>query len=92
MSVYVDPLMDHGWILQGGRKLSCHMFADTEEELHGFAESIGLRRAWFQGEDHKELGHYDLTLSKRRDAIRAGAVQVSRREAVNLWRRLKGSP
>lgn len=89
MSVYVDPLMQHGWKLQGRMQLSCHMFADTEEELHELAESIGLARAWFQERNQKRLAHYDLTLNKRRDAIRAGAVQVSRREAVNLWIKLK---
>lgn len=93
MSVYVDPLMNHGWKLQGRMQLSCHMFADTEGELHELAESIGLARAWFQAGIKGKIRppHYDLTMGKRRDAIRAGVVQVSKREAVNIWRKLKES-
>ena len=33
MSVYVDPLMQHGWMLGA----NCHMFADSIEELHAWA-------------------------------------------------------
>lgn len=77
MSVYVDPLVDWGWILRGRRVESCHMFADTEEELHEMASRIGMRRSWFQ--DHAKLPHYDLVASKRDQALELGAVGVSMR-------------
>lgn len=86
MTVYVDPLMDHGWILRGQAVRSCHMFSDALdlEELHRIAGRIGCRRTWFQAD--KRMPHYDLTLPRRQDAIGCGAVEVTRREAVEIWR------
>ena len=52
----------------------CHMVADTEEELHDMADEIGVARKWYQGD------HYDICLSKRKLAVEAGAVEVTRRE------------
>jgi hypothetical protein len=59
---------------------------DDLAELHAFAASIGLRRAWFQD---KVLPHYDVTDTKRVLAIKAGAQSVSWRETgrfVSGWR------
>ena len=84
MTVYVDALMNHGWVLHGRSTANCHMFTDGPlEELHALAESIGLRRAWFQD---KRVPHYDLTPQDRAAAIAAGAVEVDRRRAVEIWR------
>lgn len=60
----------------------CHMFADRSDcdELHVFARRVGLRREWFQGD------HYDLTPSRRAVAVQLGAKQVTREEAVAIWR------
>ena len=77
--VYVDPLCNHGWRLGP----SCHMYADTLEELHAFAARIGLKRQWFQD---KRLPHYDLTARRRAAAVKLGAIEHSRFEAVTLWR------
>ena len=41
-------------------------------ELHRFAQSIGIKREWYQ--DNPHTPHYDLTYGKRRQAIAAGAV------------------
>jgi hypothetical protein len=79
--IYVDSLVCYqiapkkgGERYFGNGKPSCHMATDGEpEELHRFAESIGLRRSWYQG---GRLGHYDLTPSKRRLAVAKGAVEV----------------
>lgn len=84
MAVYVDPLMNHGWVLRGRAVASCHLFADAVDELHALASRIGLKRAWFQ--DHR-LAHYDLTASRRELAIEAGAIPLGRAEAVAIWRR-----
>jgi hypothetical protein len=85
MTVYVDPLMDHGWILRGESVRSCHMFTDALdlEELHAIARRIGCRRSWFQ--EGKRMPHYDLTMLRRQEAIGCGAVPVTRREAVEIW-------
>lgn len=86
MTVYVDPLLDHGWILRGHQVRSCHLFSDELDlqELHELARRIGCRPEWFQD---KALPHYDLTLVRRQEAIGAGAVPVTRREAVEIWKR-----
>ena len=78
MSVYVDPLTDHGWRLGP----SCHMFASSEEELHAFARRIGMRRAWYQEE---RVPHYDLTQRKRALAVQRGAIELPRRAAYRYW-------
>lgn len=86
MTVYVDDAFIPA---QVGRISSrwCHMVADTEEELHVFAESIGLRRAWFQIPKAINLEsrsaqnwHYDVTEGRRAAAVEAGAVPVTSRE------------
>lgn len=70
--IYVDdavfPWKNYLW---------CHMFADTNKELHRFATSaLGLKRSWFQ--NHPLLPHYDITASKRALAIKRGAKAVDR--------------
>lgn len=71
--IYIDALKactpKKGWRWNS----SCHMFADSLEELHEFAERIGMRRAWFQ---NKKLPHYDLTANRRQLALRNGAIEV----------------
>ena len=87
MTVYVDVLMNHGWKLRGHPTKNCHMFTDGDiEELHKIAEAIGMKRSWFQD---KRIKHYDLHARRRQKAIELGAVEVSRREAVKIWRTLK---
>lgn len=77
MAVYVDDLntwTDKGLFAKG----SCHMTADTLDELHAFAVKIGMKRAWFQR--HRLAPHYDLTPSRRAVAVRLGAIEMSFRE------------
>ena len=83
--VYVDPLRDNGWRLRGNRTPNCHLFADTSEELHAFAERLGMRRSWFQ--DDPRLPHYDLTPARRAEAVRLGAREMTRRETGEHMRR-----
>ena len=78
MSIFVDPLRDHGWRLGP----SCHMFASSAEELHAFAHRLGLRRAWFQDE---RVPHYDLTARKRALALQHGAIELPMRAAYRYW-------
>lgn len=81
MGVYVDALIDYGWELGP----SCHLLADSEDELHDFAKSIGMKREWFQlGKN--QLAHYDLTKRRRQMAISKGAIQITREQ---LYERLK---
>lgn len=71
MAVYVDNAR-----IPYRRMLMCHMFADTKAELHAMADAIGLRRAWFQ--TGSVLFHYDVSLTKREEAIKRGAIPVDR--------------
>lgn len=82
MAVYVDDMMD---CVPNGKwrwTSNCHMTATSKEELHQFAAKLGMKRSWFQ--DKPRLPHYDLTKSRRAQAIRLGALPVDRRELVVL--------
>jgi hypothetical protein len=72
-AVYVDDAFvegDWGKWTGGG-----HMQADTPEALHEFAARLGLRREWFQSRPGRpDRDHYDLTRSKRDEAILLGAI------------------
>jgi hypothetical protein len=72
LTVYVDPIIAWGW-KPPFDKGSCHLTADTLEELHAFAARLGMRRAWFQ--DHPLCPHYDLTPGRREVAVRLGAKE-----------------
>lgn len=86
MSVYVDD-MRAGF----GRMTMCHMIADTPEELDYMADTIGVARKWKQYPGtHRE--HYDVCLSKRALAVKAGAVEVSQRELVQRMRAKESHP
>lgn len=87
MSVYVDTARN-----RFGTMIMCHMWADTAEELHAMAAAIGMRRAWYQAPDAPRpasFPHYDVCLSRRSQAIRLGAVEVCRAEAVRIRRAIR---
>jgi hypothetical protein len=73
-----------------------HLTADRPEELHQFASLIGLRRAWFQarcryGKCPERDGacrhfHYDVTESRRDQAIAHGAQAIDIRELGDIIR------
>jgi Protein of unknown function (DUF4031) len=67
-----------------------HLTADTREELCASAMRIGLRRDWLQTCRYDAncrpaarcvLWHFDVTDSKRRQALAAGA------QPIDLWQR-----
>jgi hypothetical protein len=97
MTCYVDPLVRNGWIMHGRAIANCHLFTDATDldELHDLAARIGMKRAWFQPSPPASVPHYDLTPGRRAAAIAAGAVDVDRRRAVEIWRtqrrQLKGA-
>jgi hypothetical protein len=55
---------------------------ESLDELHDFAEALGIPRRAFQGD------HYDLHEELRIDAVSFGATEVSSRELVA---RLRGA-
>jgi hypothetical protein len=71
MSVYVDDAVN-SW---RGRRWA-HLMADTLEELHAFAARLGIPRRAFQ---NKTSGaHYDVPTELREEALRLGAIAISR--------------
>jgi hypothetical protein len=61
--------------------------ADSLDELHEFAHTLGLKRAWFQA--HASLPHYDITVEARDVALIRGAVAADRRTLISRGRKLK---
>lgn len=90
MTCYVDPLLHRGWKMRGHFVKSAHLFTDAQDlaALHELAARIGMKRAWFQ--DHDRLPHYDLTASRRAQAVCLGAVEVDSRESVRILRKRLG--
>jgi len=90
MAVYVDNLVPCTPSKNWQYKKSCHLIADTDKELHAFAECIGLKRSWFQ--KNSSIDHYDLNASKRIQALRNGARQLNNKhmaKKIREARRLK---
>jgi hypothetical protein len=83
MAVYVDRARNP---YRG--MLMCHMVADTMEELHAMADRVGVSREHFQTGAH--LPHYDICHTKRRLAIRAGALEIDRHGLVKMMRERRG--
>ena len=78
MTILVDPAVwpwrDREW---------AHLVSDTSyDELHEFAERLGIPRKAFQGD------HYDVPTELREQAIVLGAMAVDSRE---LLARLKAA-
>lgn len=82
MAAYVD---DAVWPWRG--QLWCHLLADSLEELHAFAKSIGLKREWFQG--HTKYPHYDMNANRRVIAVKKGAIEIDKRTTIEKAKKLK---
>ena len=77
MGVYVDEPIYQRWGLRW-----CHLTADTTEELHAFASSLGLPRSRFQTKPGRPwVDHYDITSKRRERAVALGAVEITLRQA-----------
>lgn len=82
MSVYVDEAK---WAWRN--QYWCHMVADSIDELHAFADLLGMKRAWFQD---KRLPHYDMNAKRRERALKLGALQISsNRQLIDLSKALR---
>ncbi len=88
MSVYVDELTtvcvrSKRWPYSQ----SCHMVADSVEELHYFAGRMRLKPSWFQ--DQSSLPHYDLTKNFRLLAVKLGAIEIDVKKLGELMRKYR---
>ena len=85
MGVYVDEVRlaaPYGRNDKWPYKYFCHMVADSLDELFAMADQLSLDPKWFQHNERPWLAHYDLVKSKRADAIRLGAVEITAREWI----------
>jgi hypothetical protein len=82
MAVYVDNLVDYSW----RHGPSCHLIADSLDELMKFALEMGMRAEWFQP---RSSPHFDLTAAGREVAVRLGAIELTNREFVAKLRELR---
>jgi hypothetical protein len=74
--ILVDPAI---WPWRGHRW--AHLVSDESyDELHAFAEQLGIPRRAFQGD------HYDIPAHVRDEAIALGATPVDSRELVRRIR------
>ena len=85
MTVYVDDVRH-----RFGRMTMCHMWADSDEELHAMATTIGVARRWFQYPPKASWKHYDICLSKKALALQSGAVLTDKYGPVEHEARRKG--
>jgi len=71
MAVFVDTMR-----APFGRMIMCHMFADTDAELHYMAAKIGVNKKWHQCPPKASWSHYDICLSKKKLAMDLGAQEI----------------
>lgn len=83
-----DCVPNRRWRWNTVSHLSCDP-TDDLDALHRFAAGIGLKRSWFQPRGGI-MPHYDLSPGMRQQALRAGANELTTREAVvdliKAWR------
>lgn len=82
MSVYVDGLKPSIKNKNWKYNKSCHMVADSLEDLHAFARKINMPMLWFQ--NRLGMPHYDLTEGKRSEAVKAGAIEINDVQLVSM--------
>ena len=60
-----------------------HIVADTKQELHGFAKSIGLKRHFYEGV-RKGHPHYDITSSEIYQKVINSNIQIVNSRVILL--------
>ncbi len=97
MPVFVDDMR-----VPFRRMIMCHMFADTDDELHAMAARIGVARRWHQRPELVVLGvpvptpgmvaswsHYDISQGMRARALQYGAIAMRWRD-LPAWLKERG--
>ncbi len=98
MTIYVYKLKGLGGVgaLPGARSYDVPWFgltADTEDELHPFAETIGLYRHFYHPRtvagprQPPGVGHYDLNQGERDRAVASGAQPLTWRQRERILRK-----
>ncbi len=63
------------------------MIADTLGELFAMVDRIGIKRIHYQA--RASTPHFDICLSKRKLAVKCGAIEVTSRELIKIVRCLR---
>ena len=79
MTVFVDAAIHYK-----GDKKYCHMVSVDLNELHDFADRLGVKRCWYSTK--KNSPHYDITEEQRSKAIQTGALPATRRQVLQITR------
>ena len=79
MVVRVDELRRWG----SGTRQTCHLTADSEEELFAFAKRLGIPRCYLH---RGSVLHFDLPAKWRQIALQEGAEFLSAKEQARLRR------
>jgi len=67
------------------KMIMCHLIADTTEELLEMVDKIGVQRKWIQDAGTRRE-HFDICLTKKALAIKAGAKEITARELASITR------
>ena len=86
MAVYIDNAN-----IRYGRMVMSHMIADSTIELLSMADLIGLKREWIQNAGTPKE-HFDVSVSRRRFAIRMGAVPITQRRLAQMIAERRSAP
>lgn len=78
MAVYIDDMYTISLGSFRNMKMS-HMIADTKKELLDMCRKIGVNIKWIQKENTYSE-HFDICLSKRTKAVKAGAIEITMRQ------------
>jgi Protein of unknown function (DUF4031) len=86
MTCYVDDVQH-----RFGRMVMCHLWADSLDELLAMVDAIGVQRKWLQQPPKASWVHFDIALSKKALAIKAGAVLTDKYGPVEHVARLRAA-
>lgn len=75
MAVYVDDMYKNP-VGEFGRMKMSHIIADSTKELLEMCDKIGVNKKWIQ-DAGTNMEHFDIAMSKRELAIKAGAIPIS---------------
>lgn len=65
-----------------GDMIMSHMASPNLDALHAMAEKLGVRK-WFQDDEKHLHPHYDICKSKKKEAIKLGAIEIPDHELIN---------
>jgi hypothetical protein len=82
--VYIDNVN-----IKFGRYIMCHMLADTTKELKAMASKIGINSKYIQNPG-STYEHFDICISKKKLAIKYGAVEINIKKVYELLNKKRG--